>query len=145
MDERGRPSARRFINPFDHDDPPGHSRVVVVCPFCPRPWDDPPYRWFWMPHDVRAHLRRHKTHEVTFWCYGCRQLVEPGMTSARKLYPAITRDPLVRYLAADSGTPEGALQDAMDWRRREIERLQNEIAILEGLLHKRVWNGREAV
>jgi|FLYL01.1.fsa_nt_gi hypothetical protein len=83
-----------------------------------------------MPHDVRAHLRRHLTHEVAFWCYGCRQLVEDSVSGWHpRRY--VRHDPLVSGLALAGDRAADVLEEAIDWRRREIERLEVEIATLE--------------
>lgn len=145
MDEGDLRQGRRFIDPWDYTAPPGHPRVIVVCPFCPKRWQDPPFRWFWMPHDLRAHLRRHKTHEAAFWCYGCRQIVGDGMTSKWEPRYYMRNDPLVSGLALEAGRAEGVLREAIDWRRREIERLEAEITTLEDLIQALTDQRREVV
>ena len=98
-----------------------------------------------MPHDARAHLRRHKTHELAFWCEDCARLEDTRMTSKWDPQKYGAMDPLVRGMAFGERNEVTTVEAAIDWRRGELLRIARELKALQVMLDVMLGRHREAV
>jgi hypothetical protein len=131
MDGSGRPPARRFIDPWKCARPAAHSPSSVICIDCPRPWAAIPFVAFFMPHHVRTHLRLKKDHRLAFWCDPHRQVEDDSVTSKWDPESYAREDPIFRLMRAAGDSGADMCEAAIEWRRRDIERVEREIRDLE--------------
>ncbi len=107
---------------------------LVVCLSCPRPWHDPPYLSFPMPHHLRYHLRQSPDHYLATWCLVHLGFEEVSVVMSAFNQPLLPSDPLIVRISRDGKLSREAVEAAIDYRQGTVLDLTNEIVALEMLL-----------